>query len=450
MNFNSLNYLLFLLTVFVVFYSIPRGFRIWFLVCASVTFYAMSGLVHAGLMLSAICWSYFAATAFPERRPVNYLTALLPPMAVLFVVKYLSFTLDAFGAPAEMRDVLHMISEFALPAGISFYTFHIASYNIDVLDGKIAADRRPRNIFAFVSFFPLLIAGPIVRYAQLVPQFAFVEKVRASQIDVRLALKCISYGLFCKTFFSDILLSMHEKYVLQNGNQAADFAFSILAYSFVMYYDFWSYSIIAIGSAALFGVKLPLNFLEPYKSPTPKDFWRRWHVSLSTWIRDYVYFALGGNRKWIRNIILIFLVCGVWHGAGWNFIVWGAYHAALVLSYSALQPVWQRLPHVLQVALTFCLVSLGWPLFQYDLGRYADYMLSPFSGIAQTGGAIFGVLQWLFLGAVAVWTFVATENTWLWDTKSRSLVNSPYVMAVALFLAIMFFSYSRTFIYFRF
>ena len=213
----------------------------------------------------------------------------------------------------------------------------------------------------------------------------------------------------------------------------------------------------AIGLAKLFSIDLPRNFREPYLAANPQDFWRRWHVTLSYWLRDYVYMRLGGNRAYIRNIVIVFLACGLWHGAGWNFVIWGAYHAVLVAGYRLVSPWWDRLPGWAGITLTFLLVSLGWPLFNGGISEYAELMATIFA-FDFSGESTVRNFSWILLGLVAAVTFLTREDKWLFNTDGArtgwkllpKLADSPASYAAVLSLAVVCLRYRDTFIYFRF
>jgi alginate O-acetyltransferase complex protein AlgI len=205
----------------------------------------------------------------------------------------------------------------------------------------------------------------------------------------------------------------------------------------------------AIGLGLLIGINFPRNFREPYLATDPREFWRRWHVTLSYFIRDYIYLKLGGNQAYVRNIIIIFVVAGLWHGAGWNFVLWGIYHAALVVAYHLVRPLWDPLPKGLRIALTFILVSLGWPLFYLSLDQYVDLMTIVFYKL-DFASETFRFTHWAYLAAVVVWTFLQREDRWLYDNTRKHFADSGVLHAALISSAMLFLGFRQTFIYFRF
>jgi alginate O-acetyltransferase complex protein AlgI len=266
------------------------------------------------------------------------------------------------------------------------------------------------------------------------------------------AFKFLSVGLFAKVFLADISgmgVSRGLSAPLESLTKL-DQLTQIGFWSMQIYYDFWAYSIMAIGLGRLFCIELPVNFREPYLSANPREFWRRWHVTLSYWLRDYVYIRMGGNKAYVRNIVIVFALVGLWHGAGWNFVVWGLYHGALVVGYHFAAPLWDRLPRALAIGLTFVLVSLGWPLFFLSLSDYAAF-LTHLMG-APIGMGVYRPFDWLYLAFVLAATFGLREARWLHNDSSRPhvLADSPVFAGVLAFAGLTFLSLSTTFIYFRF
>ena len=265
------------------------------------------------------------------------------------------------------------------------------------------------------------------------------------------ALVFCAVGLILKAVLADSLATT----ILKLGTAPTELSitsawYGVFAYSFRIYFDFFGYSLIAIGLALLFGVVLPNNFDQPYNSLNPRDFWRRWHISLSYWIRDYLYLPLGGNQRYALNIVIVFSVCGLWHGAARTFVAWGFFHAVLVAGYGFVQPAWDWLPRFLQWALTFVLVSVGWIFFQYDFAASADY----FQALVGSGGTMLP-LDWrdttLLVISAATAFFIRPQSIYeLVHCDGWMSVSIQAVLAVMLALCIFAIQDSETFIYFRF
>lgn len=454
MNFNSLEFLaLFLPVTLIAFYAVPKHLRLYVLATTSLFFYGVSGVEVLGALIAAILWAY--ATVFLFGRLPRWfalLVAISVPGFFLIMFKYLNFVLDTVQAGAAARDYFWFFSSILLPAGISFYTFELISYAVDVADRKIEPDRSLLRFTAFATFFPHLIAGPIMRYANLRDQLRAVAETPILRPNLASGLKFLAIGLFFKIFAADVsgMAVATAKNMSIEKLGAIDQLIEIGFWSMQIYYDFWAYSIMAIGLGRLFCIELPINFREPYLSRNPREFWQRWHVTLSYWLRDYVYIRLGGRERYAINILIVFALVGLWHGAGWNFVAWGIYHGMLVILYHVTAPAWDRLPRPVAVALCFVLVSLGWPLFFMSLGEYAIFIEHLF--VAPWQVAVYERFHWLYLGGILLVTFGFRESSWLHNAPDRPnpLTDSPVTIALLMFAGLLFVSLSKTFIYFRF
>lgn len=454
MNFNSHEFLIvFLPATFIVFYAVPARLRLWILVGASLIFYGVSGPEVLLAFVIAILWGFGTAFLFGRwPRALAIIVATSVPAFFLIMFKYLGFILDTVDAGPEVRSHFWFFFSILLPAGISFYTFELVSYSIDVADKKIEPERDLIRFMGFATFFPHLIAGPIMRYADLRDQLEALRRTEVLKPKLVLGLKLLSIGLFFKIFVADLseMAVSKAKALPLEKLTAIDQITQIAFWSMQIYYDFWAYSVMAIGLGHLFCITLPVNFREPYLSENPREFWRRWHVTLSYWLRDYVYIRMGGREDYVRNIVIVFALVGLWHGAGWNFVVWGLYHGALVILYHFTRPQWDRLPKPAAIALTFTLVSLGWPLFFMKLDQYVAYL--GHLAVAPWHGSLYGGTQWLFLAAIGLVTFGTREKNWLYNEPARPnwITDSPVFLASMMFAGLLSISLSKTFVYFRF
>ncbi len=388
-------------------------------------------------------------------------------LGILGFFKYFNFFVQSFvDAFAGLGITLHATTlNIILPVGISFYTFQALSYSIDVYKGKIEATRDIVAFFAFVSFFPQLVAGPIERATNLLPQF---QKPRTFDYDKAVdGCRQMLWGFFKKIVIADncavYVNQVFENYQDQSGSTLL---LAAIFFTFQIYGDFSGYSDIAIGCARLFGINLMRNFNFPYFSRDIAEFWRRWHISLTTWFRDYIYIPLGGSRttkaKVLRNTFIIFLVSGFWHGANWTFIVWGAYHAFLFLPLILLgknrkytnDATWRELP---QILLTFSLAVIGWIIFRAEtLPQAWEYIVrmvnfSLFS-VPLLINQAFYIPMFLSLGLLVL-------IEWLQRNKQHGLeLNATKIPALLrwicyllLIMLIMIMAHnSQTFIYFQF
>ena len=399
MVFNSIEFALFLPLVFAlywfVFYKSVKVQNL-FIVVASYIFYgwwdwrflfliAFTSLCSwvSGLLIQKYRHQGKKAKAVSSANIVLNLT-------ILGVFKYYDFFATSFAQVFLGGKTEGLLLNIVLPVGISFYTFQALSYSIDVYKGKIEPTKDIVEFFAYVSFFPQLVAGPIERATNLLPQFQ-----RPRTFDFNLAMdgsRQIIWGLFKKMAVADkCAVFVNEVFSTYESQTGSNLLLGAIMFAFQIYGDFSGYSDIAIGTSKLFGIKLMRNFNVPYFSRDIAEFWRRWHISLTTWFRDYIYIPLGGSRcskaNIIRNTFIIFLVSGLWHGANWTFLAWGAYHAVLFLPLILLgknrkykevvasDRLFPSVGEVFRILLTFLFVVIGWIIFRAEsIGQAWDYL----------------------------------------------------------------------------
>ncbi len=457
MIFNQFEFLfLFLPLVFLAF-NMPgaQNMRPHLLVFASFLFYAISGIEHALILLAGIIWVYSVTKSnaiVASRRQLTI--AIIPPLLALGYYKYLGFLVGQFIdiSASENPATFNLFSNIILPAGISFFTFQLVAYAIDRYRENIAAPPSLIGFALYISFFPQLVAGPILRFAQVSEAISRLTRFKIDRDTMSRALVYITVGLATKVLIADTLDSYQAGYVAAPENLSTLAAtFVLLAYSFQIYFDFYGYSLMAIGLGTLFGFSFPMNFNRPYEALNPRDFWRRWHITLSYWIRDYLYFPLGGNEHYGRNILIIFAVAGLWHGAGWPFIVWGLFHAGLVILYHQFSSLWDSLPRLIQTALTFLLISAGWTLFQFDFDNLLAFWGSFFQG-SDTPLSNPTAEMWfmvIFSAAICFRTYFErmAEGIFLGRSHPVALTVNCSILFVA---SLVFLTRSSTFIYFRF
>lgn len=415
MVFNSLPFAIFLPVVFGLYWAIGahrRRGQNALVLTASLFFYGWWDWRFLSLMVISTVTDYVVGlqlerTESARKRRLLLAVSLAVNLGLLGVFKYYDFFAESLagvlrasvGFEADAR-LLNLV----LPVGISFYTFQTLSYSIDVFRRRIPASHDFVEFATFVTFFPQLVAGPIERAEQLLPQF---QREREFDLDTAtLGLRQILWGLFKKVAIADTAALFVDPVFAAPSEFAAPWLWlAALLFSVQIYCDFSGYSDIAIGTARLFGIRLMQNFAYPYFSRDIAEFWRRWHISLSTWFRDYVYFPLGGSRggRWLtlRNVTLVFLVSALWHGANWTFIVWGAIHVAmyvpLLLSASnrnhlgdaAENRVLPDLAESRRIAVTFLLVTVAWVFFRADsITAAIDYLVAMFSAQGTTVAAL--------------------------------------------------------------
>lgn len=392
MLFNSFEFLIFLPIVFILYWFVFRGRR-WqnlLIIIASYVFYGWWDWRFLFLIALTSLFSYWSGLLLEyykdNRRWQKAISAgnITLNIAILCVFKYYNFFVENIDRLLSSMLNYHLdwvTMEIILPIGISFYTFQALSYTIDVYQKKLSATKDISEFFAYICFFPQLVAGPIERATNLLPQFQRDRKFDyAKAVD---GSRQMLWGFFKKLVIADNCAIIVNTYwnQYQHCSGLGLFVLGTL-FTFQIYCDFSGYSDIAIGCARLFGFNLMRNFNYPYFSRSIPEFWRRWHISLTTWFRDYIYFPLGGSRcnKWkiIRNVYIVWGISGLWHGASWHFVCWGLYHATLLAIYNifgintkyknvvAYGRIFPNLKELLQIVLTFFLAVVGWIIFRSE------------------------------------------------------------------------------------
>ena len=385
MVFSSVTFLfIFLPLTLLLYYIVPQRFRNFVLLLMSLIFYAWGEPVYVLLMLYSILLNYGMGRLMDSERRHKKSILVFTLILNLFILgffKYYGFVLENINALAGLNLPVRKIS---LPIGISFYTFQALSYIIDLYRGKFRAQKNLVSFACYITMFPQLIAGPIVRYENIEAQLAR-RKVSLERFGFG-ALRFI-FGLAKKVLLANLIGALFDTIHLQGADVSSLTAWlGALAYTFQIYFDFSGYSDMAIGLGHMLGFSFMENFNDPYAASSVTDFWRRWHISLGTWFREYVYIPLGGNRvsvpKHIRNILVVWALTGLWHGASWNFVIWGLYYGLLLLFDKY---VWQKLrvPGIITRILTLLLLVIGWVIFSAD----------SLSGIITTLSAMFGFAE---------------------------------------------------------
>ncbi|MBQ6788730.1 MAG: MBOAT family protein [Clostridia bacterium] len=406
MVFTSEEFLLFFLPLlFLIYFAVPAKLlqvRNAVLLAFSIVFYAWGGVRYLALFVLSLAVNYFGGLAvglFKNRtlKKLSLVLTLAVGLGLLGVFKYAGF----FTGMLESAGMIDRAVSFALPIGISFYTFQGLSYVIDVYRGDAACQKNPLAVCLYVALFPQLVAGPIVRY---------------TDVERELVCRTHSFGDFSDGAVR-FMLGFGKKMLMANPmGEVADKVFSLTgtslltspaawvgaaAYAFQIYFDFSAYSDMAIGIGKMFGFKFNENFNYPYISASVTEFWRRWHISLSTWFRDYVYISLGGNRcsagRHIFNLSVVWFLTGMWHGASWNFILWGVYYGVLlILEKYVFAGLMKKIPKPLSHLLTMLIVLVGWVFFRAEtLGDAVIYLSAMFAGSPDFREAEYLVRQYL-------------------------------------------------------
>ena len=414
MVFSSLTFLFAFLPVTLIgYYLLPKKWKIGFLLLASLVFYAWGEPLYVILMIGSIVLNWVIGLLMDksERHKKAFLIAsIVLNLALLFTFKYTGLFWNTvkglFPAPLSQKTV-----SIRLPIGISFFTFQIMSYVIDLYRGKTKVQKNPVRFGAYVTMFPQLIAGPIVRYVDIEAQ---LENPDLSIDGISDGIRQFLVGLGKKVLIANTMGTLFSQLsATPNGNGVLGAWIGLFAYSFQIYFDFSGYSDMACGLGRMLGFRFVQNFNYPYIADSVTDFWRRWHISLSTWFREYVYIPLGGNRKGlprqIFNLMIVWALTGLWHGASWNFVVWGMYYGVLLtLEKLFFGKVLQKLPKVVRRLFTFLIASIGWGIFYFTdfsaLGVYFGSLIGIHNpGLLSPTSAAWclGFLPTLLLAAVA-------------------------------------------------
>lgn len=477
MLFNSYPFiLLFLPVVLVGYFWLGRHSNltpvIW-LALASLAFYAIGNWPFLGLLLASIGFNYgigwllIAARLDAPRRRAVLVAGVAGDLLVLGIFKYAGFVAENLNALVGSSLAFHIL----LPVGISFYTFTQIAFLVDAYRGQVARYALPHYAL-FVTYFPHLIAGPILHHKDMIPQFERAETKHPQAHLILCGLVIFAIGLFKKTCLADGIQPL-VALAFEARSPSFDQAWcGALAYTFQLYFDFSGYSDMAIGISLMFGIFLPVNFNSPYKATSIVEFWRCWHMTLSQFLRDYLYIPLGGNRRGpvLRyvNLALTMLLGGLWHGAAWTFVVWGALHGAYLCVNHAFNALVPNIPPVLArparaagFALTFLAVVVAWVFFRAER---IDWALRILAAMADPAAIVFGreeiaALVLISFYAVLVWFAPNTQTIMSYDHRRRSVGADiagggrsllVYGAAAALAFGILGIQSHSEFIYFRF
>ena len=386
MLFNSWQFLLFFPVVILAYFAMPPRWRNYWLLIASYYFYMGWNAKYALLLLFSTTVTFISGRVLSitplntaGRKTVVVLSLALN-FSVLFFFKYFDFVVNSidevlmrFGINADLPHL-----DLLLPVGISFYIFQAFSYTMDVYRGAIPAEKNFFKYALFVSFFPQLVAGPIERSTNLLPQFDEIHQFEPRRVTRGTQL--MLWGYFEKIAIADTIAPIVDNvYSTWETKTGIQIAVATILFAFQIYCDFGGYSHIAIGAAEVLGFRLMQNFRQPYLATDVKDFWRRWHISLSTWFRDYLYFPLGGNKKGLLrqkiNVMIVFLVSGFWHGASWTYVLWGGLNGLLQVLKKSRETSMGKARRLVNIILTFVLIDVTWLFFRAETVGQALGML---------------------------------------------------------------------------
>ena len=474
MLFNSFDFLLFFITITVLYFTIPFKFR-WFLLLVSSCFFYMFFIPKYILILFfTIIIDYFAGLQLEKiqnkrHKKVFLIASLIANIGILVIFKYYNFLNDSITTVLHAFHVGNPIPvlNIILPIGLSFHTFQAMSYTIEVYRGNQKAERHFGIYALYVMYFPQLVAGPIERPQNVLWQFH--TRHEPDYLRIRTGLMQMLWGLFKKVVIADRLaLFVNTVYADPTSYQGFPLIWATIFFSFQIYCDFSGYSDIALGASKVLGIELMQNFRMPYLAKSIKSFWSRWHISLSTWFRDYLYIPLGGNRvskpRWYLNLFLVFLISGLWHGANVTFIIWGALHGVYLILGLLLEPLENKyfknngvFASMLKRLFVFALVAFAWVFFRatnvndafYIITNFHKIDFNEFFGVANS--STFNNIRSLILIGILIASDYYFEHA---EKNDIIMKNNVIRYATAFVLAIIIYTQgifdSESFIYFQF
>ena len=482
MSFTSLKYILFLLLMTVFCYKLKPKLRNPLLLVGSFLFYAIYGIENLPYLIASTILTFAAAHLIENEllgnRKLWLVIALVLNLGMLFFFKYFNFFVELTSACLPILSIANTSPmDLLLPIGISFFVFQTTGYLIDVYRGELKAEKNFIDYALFASYFPGIVSGPIQRARDMLPQYK--APVIFDFVNIKAGFLQFLWGVFKKMVIADrIAVLVNTSYSNPSEHTGFQLFVAAVCYSVQIYCDFSAYSDMAIGSSRIIGFKLMKNFDRPYAAVSSQDFWRRWHISLSTWFRDYLYFPLGGNRcskaRSYLNIIIVFLVSGLWHGAALNFVVWGFLHGVFQVLGKLLQPLRDKIREGLHISrdsrmlgmfrrlCTFTLVTFAWIFFRASsltdaltvVGRIFTQPL-PIGGVSELGLS-YPSLVVLMISVIALFTADWAEQRFELSNKLCNSIIPRFTVYFVLFVAILIFgNYGAgfnpmDFVYFKF
>ena len=490
MLFNSIEFIVFFIFVLSIISVLKyRKFQHLFIIFSSYFFFYFSSNYFLSLLIFSTLLDYYIAkeiwnTKEKKKKKILLITSIIGNLSLLGFFKYVDFAITQFNILGNVFNIGEDIPllELALPIGISFYTFQTISYTVDVYRGILEPSKSLREFSLFVSFFPQLVAGPIIRASEFLPQLRerlvdSSSKINLKQIiienkNLKLGITIMSFGFLKKMFFADNI-GIIANNIFNDTMNANSFEIWLgtIAFAFQIYGDFSGYSDIAIGAALILGFKIPKNFNKPYFAISPSDFWRRWHISLSSWLRDYLYIPLGGNRKKpmriYLNLFTVMVLGGLWHGASWNFAIWGIMHGTYLVVQKILTNKFPKLSKnkffkskigkIISILVTQYFVFLAWIPFRvqdfdsmiYAINKYIiiDFInLNSISIIDSNKNSIFILLVFI------VFHYITFQKKNLITDISKLNLKKWFliILLISITIIVFFNGISEDFIYFRF
>ena len=468
MVFSSFTFLLLFLPItLILYYIIPSKKKNWrnlILLIMSLVFYAWGEPVYILLMILSIIVNYIFGIFIDKfkYKKIILIFAIIFNIGLLFFYKYTDFLINNLNSIFNL-EISHL--KLSLPIGISFYTFQILSYVIDVYQNKVEVQKNVFTLATYIALFPQLIAGPIVRYVTVEDE---LKNRKENTHDFANGLRRFIVGLGKKVIVANNVAILADAVFNSNPNQLGTIVIWLgaIAYTLQIYFDFSGYSDMAIGLGKMLGFNFLENFNYPYISTSITDFWRRWHMSLSTWFRDYIYIPLGGNRttklKWLRNILIVWLLTGLWHGASWNYIIWGLYFGViLILEKNVINKLLDKIPRFFQHLYTLFFIVIGWVIFRMeDFDNLINFLINMFNfeksdilSFIENCPQVISIWPYLIIGIIGSVPFIGKKFQKINESK-KIYLGLLYDLCILIILGItivfLVSSSYNPFIYFRF
>ncbi|GIP33223.1 MBOAT family protein [Paenibacillus sp. J2TS4] len=474
MLFHTPEFMVLMITTMILYYLLPNR-RIFLLSIANVIFYAVAGIGHLFVFIAVSIFTYYCSKMLRGKHGKAFLAAAV--LVNVFNLVFFKYTIFLLRSMEQLLSI-QLLTEnsfwltIVLPIGISFYTFQMIAYVVDIYKGKINPSRTLLEFWVFIAYFASLIAGPIMRGQELLPQVENIRSIRFDHRNMRIGAAFLGLGLFKKIVLADYISGYVDTFFSRTAElTGAEGWVAIYLFAFQIFFDFAAYSEMAVGIGYLFGIKLVNNFQTPYLSTNATEFWRRWHITLSSFIRDYIYIPLGGSRKGkIRQYVNLFLamtISGIWHGAAWTFMIWGMFHGALLIGHKLYNKGKERLGltkldsskiyHVFAVIVFFHLTCIGWVFFRVSGFQNAvsllQRMLTPeaFLFPKELHKYLLVVVVLYLLHIVEYYLFThASKLSRVWHVRFPAPVRAVvYTVIITVFILLLR-TEQNTFIYFQF
>lgn len=456
MSFSSIEFIFMFLPIIIIStYCMPNKLKNTWLLILSIVFYSIADFRYLFLIIITVLINYLLGFIIGNTKKIKVknlmlLVGIFCNLGILSFYKYINFLIENINGVFNIFGLVNSIEvlNIVLPIGISFYLFQCISYLIDVYRGDGKAEKNIINLALYITFFPQIFSGPIMKYKDMSTQLT--KRVYSSEIFIE-GTKRFIFGLFKKLIIANTLAITADKIFALNSSELGTSVawLGVITYTLQIYFDFSAYSDMAIGIGRMLGFKINENFNYPYAAKSIKDFWNRWHISLSTWFREYLYFPLGGNRKGklntYRNLFIVFFLCGLWHGAKWNFIIWGIYYGVILIleRINFLGKVSSRIHPIFKHTYTLLIIGFGWVLFRAESFEQIKYYIRAMVGLNPSTSyvSIYSYLNSEVALTIMIAIIFATPVQKImksYKNKSIFTVLKPITLLILFFISIMY------------